>query len=414
MHSLVATGQVTIIDANDGLHVRLSNQSHVVPTDASGANGNFTGCDTTLSVYLGDSDVSALWTVATATSGGITGSLSGNTYTVTALSQDTGYVDLTASKPGASSLTSRFVISKAKTGIRGSVTRYIPSTPVVQFPGPFQVIIQTWSDAAASASVPDGIPVEGDTVTASDGSTFVLTKTWASGAWTAPGTVIDGNLIVTNSITAAKINTRGLDIKDTAGNVRIKLDSNGQLVTYDKNGSPRISLTSGGNLVLEGDIYVKGNNVLSGEGNTYLQINGGRNVDIDDGARLTLYAQYHATRSGDAVMTSMVSGGEHSYFALGSPVSDAAYKDRILLDVANHGIFEVVASDTTHTGKITAASTVQATQLISTVATGAAPLTVASTTVVANLNADLLDGQHASAFASDADLLAIPLDGGNF
>ena len=37
-------------------------------------------------------------------------------------------------------------------------------------------------------------------------------------------------------------------------------------------------------------------------------------------------------------------------------------------------------------------------QLVSTIATGTAPLTVASTTVVPNLNADLLDGQHASAF----------------
>lgn len=36
---------------------------------------------------------------------------------------------------------------------------------------------------------------------------------------------------------------------------------------------------------------------------------------------------------------------------------------------------------------------------ISTVATGTAPLTVASTTLVTNLNADLLDGNHASAFA---------------
>jgi len=35
----------------------------------------------------------------------------------------------------------------------------------------------------------------------------------------------------------------------------------------------------------------------------------------------------------------------------------------------------------------------------STVPTGAAPLSVASTTVVTNLNADLLDGNHASAFA---------------
>lgn len=42
---------------------------------------------------------------------------------------------------------------------------------------------------------------------------------------------------------------------------------------------------------------------------------------------------------------------------------------------------------------------VTAPRFISTQATGTAPLTVASTTAVTNLNADLLDGQHASSFS---------------
>lgn len=45
---------------------------------------------------------------------------------------------------------------------------------------------------------------------------------------------------------------------------------------------------------------------------------------------------------------------------------------------------------------ITASSTIQGTQLKSTIATGTAPLTVVSTTKVANLNADLLEGYHGS------------------
>jgi hypothetical protein len=49
---------------------------------------------------------------------------------------------------------------------------------------------------------------------------------------------------------------------------------------------------------------------------------------------------------------------------------------------------------------VTAGGLVKGTRLESTVATGTAPLTVASTTAVTNLNADLLDGNHASAFAT--------------
>ena len=51
------------------------------------------------------------------------------------------------------------------------------------------------------------------------------------------------------------------------------------------------------------------------------------------------------------------------------------------------------------TGAITGSSTIQGTRFISTVATGTAPFTVASSTMVTNLNADLLDGYHASSFA---------------
>lgn len=47
---------------------------------------------------------------------------------------------------------------------------------------------------------------------------------------------------------------------------------------------------------------------------------------------------------------------------------------------------------------VQAGGTIQGVTLTSTVATGTAPLTVSSTTAVTNLNADLLDGSHASAF----------------
>jgi len=51
-------------------------------------------------------------------------------------------------------------------------------------------------------------------------------------------------------------------------------------------------------------------------------------------------------------------------------------------------------------GNVTAAGSLSGTRLISTVATGTAPLQVASTTVVPNLNASLLGGSAASAFAA--------------
>src|SRR5262249_8646442 len=52
------------------------------------------------------------------------------------------------------------------------------------------------------------------------------------------------------------------------------------------------------------------------------------------------------------------------------------------------------------TGNVSAAGSLTGTQLISTVATGTAPLQVGSTTQVPNLNASLLGGNAASAFAA--------------
>ena len=55
-----------------------------------------------------------------------------------------------------------------------------------------------------------------------------------------------------------------------------------------------------------------------------------------------------------------------------------------------------VGGTLTVSGAFTGSSTIQGTRFISTVATGTAPLTVASTTKVNNLNADLLDGLDSS------------------
>jgi hypothetical protein len=106
-----------VLDDKSAITANLSNDSHVVPTDAAGNNGNYAGCSTTMSFYLGGTDDSANWLVIATPSNGVTGSLSDKTYTVTNMTVDSGYVDLTASRTGYSSKTLRFSISKAKSGI---------------------------------------------------------------------------------------------------------------------------------------------------------------------------------------------------------------------------------------------------------------------------------------------------------
>lgn len=115
----------------------LTNDSHTVTTNTDGSGGSYGGATSTIMVYEGGSDVSASWTVTATPSAGVTGSLSGKTYTVTAMSVDTGYVDFTATRSGYATITKRFTIAKNKQGVKGdtgtSATSYwlVSSNPAI-------------------------------------------------------------------------------------------------------------------------------------------------------------------------------------------------------------------------------------------------------------------------------------------
>lgn len=108
------------INGTNAISAVLSNDAHTVPTAADGSSGVFTGCASTMTIYNGATDDSAAWAVAATPLAGVTGSLSGKTYTATAMSVDVGYVDLVASRSGYASITSRFTIAKSKGGVAGA------------------------------------------------------------------------------------------------------------------------------------------------------------------------------------------------------------------------------------------------------------------------------------------------------
>ena len=97
----------------------LTNESHTIPTDYNGNNGNYQGATTTLFIYEGTMDVSDAWSVTAKASNGVTGSLSGKTYTVTGITVDSGYVDFIATRSGYSNIEKRFQLSRVKFGEPG-------------------------------------------------------------------------------------------------------------------------------------------------------------------------------------------------------------------------------------------------------------------------------------------------------
>ena len=81
--------------------------------------------------------------------------------------------------------------------------------------GNFYAAGAAWSDVAADAATP-GANVIDDQVVISNG-TFSLTKRWTGTAWVVPGVYLAGDVFVDGSITAPKIITNGMIVRDSAG-----------------------------------------------------------------------------------------------------------------------------------------------------------------------------------------------------
>lgn len=108
---------------NVSFTISLTNDNHIIPTDSTGENGNYSGCETTVSAVFGSELVTENCTFTQLPSQGVTGNWNPKTftYTVTNMTTDTGYVDITAKysvtisdKQEIRSDTKRFVLSKRK------------------------------------------------------------------------------------------------------------------------------------------------------------------------------------------------------------------------------------------------------------------------------------------------------------
>lgn len=86
------------ISTLDAIGAALNNDAHVVHTNTDGSGGDYSGCFSKMTVYLGDTDVSDDSVFSVSTSAGVTGHWddASRTYYVTAMSADNGYVDIDA------------------------------------------------------------------------------------------------------------------------------------------------------------------------------------------------------------------------------------------------------------------------------------------------------------------------------
>lgn len=105
-----------------GINLQLDNDFQGISTDYEGnISGSFPECKTTAQVFYGQTDITNNCVFTTTKSESITGSWNNQTktYTVTGLSADSGWVDITATYLTTISVTKRFGIEKVKGGVPG-------------------------------------------------------------------------------------------------------------------------------------------------------------------------------------------------------------------------------------------------------------------------------------------------------
>lgn len=100
------------------LNVILSNEYQGIPTDKDGKYTSFPSCSTTVKILYGTEDVTKSSIIQWSSSSGVYGSSSGETYTVSGLSTDTGTVKVTVMR-GSLTAEKIFAIAKQKQGIQG-------------------------------------------------------------------------------------------------------------------------------------------------------------------------------------------------------------------------------------------------------------------------------------------------------
>lgn len=123
--------QTTVIkvrEGSDAILAILTNETTTVPADSAGAVGSYATAVTYVKVYRGAVEETGSWSFTKVDSSGLTSTISGNLVTVTGMSVDSGYVDITASRSGYSPIPLLFTVSKARAGQDGTDAQVLSLT----------------------------------------------------------------------------------------------------------------------------------------------------------------------------------------------------------------------------------------------------------------------------------------------
>ena len=205
----------------------------------------------------------------------------------------------------------------------------------------------------------------------------------------------------------------------TTTTVNVTVDNKGRITAISGQAIPSASTTQAG-LVQLNDAINSTSTTQAGTANAVKTAYDRGSQGINDAASANANANNRVAKTGDTMSgTLTINNGSPTIIFQDTDHNSAfLYCDSNLLYVLRGGINATIGSqvnsqwpwiwnltnnDSTCGGSLTCVGTSTATRFISSVATGTAPLAVSSTTLVSNLNADLLDNQHGSHYLDCAN-----------
>lgn len=284
---LVDAQSIPVVEAgSNAILISLSNSAHTLPALSTGAVASYVSSGTDITVREGDVALTYRTSLGTnkssftlgtpvvlpdssITVGSITGSGTAKATVAqhSAMLQATKVLTITypityvRANGGTATEYIAQTITKSADGVRGSRSLYSTDTSYAsQYKYDASTAAGSASYAkkatalilASTAGSSPNTPIEGDMVTFSNGTSYVYTITYraSTSAWEPPGTVIDGSLLVTGSVTAAKINANGLVIRAADGTPILGAGENiQQLLDFDTyvggEGKPEANATVG-------------------------------------------------------------------------------------------------------------------------------------------------------------------------
>jgi hypothetical protein len=180
-------------------------------------------------------------------------------------------------------------------------------------------------------------------------------------------------------------------------------------LTYYENGSKTVyhsgNFVAGANyqapISAGTGITINNNNQVSVTASTYHPYGGNQGLNL---SASYIYADNYGNTGNTSVASIIINKGG-DYWGLGCNSALTSFAMGTTTNTT--GTWKNIAVVITNAGAMTLGGSLSATTLTSTAATGTAPLSVTSTTVVSNLNADLLDGQHGSYFATASSVTTL-------